>query len=286
MNFDIANLVLNIGQQSHNFEWGSFFTALFGAFFGAGSAYLFSQKQEFDKIRRANFDKLKFLVCLLLDVCGSLLLYKTEILEKKLEALKNNNWPRATLKCLNSEPKLTINIEDYSFLTDSAHIIYQMIMETKNNLYKFDKALKSHDNYVNKFIDKDVETSLTQTEQAHVASLITACKEASDFSLFFSANLINLLLEYMNKFPYKNYKMSISELSPEYKKYLVSSTDYPSLKTFEAEIEKFRHLPKTPRKTIYKDLKYIYFNLFNFILYLTPNCIYKLIKRIKMEKIK
>ena len=62
MNLDIANIVMNIGEASKGFDWGDFWTALFGAGFGAYAAYRLNIRKQNSDEKQNKFIKLNKLI--------------------------------------------------------------------------------------------------------------------------------------------------------------------------------------------------------------------------------
>ena len=123
MNLDIANMVMNIGEASKGFDWGDFWTALFGAGFGTFTAYKLNicrENKKQDEEEKAKLLKLFYDINILIK---AFVYYHENI------AAKINNLITDELKSITpiTIKNLNIKIEEYGFITTFSPKLYEIL---------------------------------------------------------------------------------------------------------------------------------------------------------------
>lgn len=204
MNFDIANLVLNIGQQSHNFEWGSFFTALFGAFFGALSAFLFNQFTNSQKEKEQNIINSNSLLCLLATNISDLYtcyLQIQAIRQNIISQIRHKTLPKGNYYLI-SKFLNDINNKNYYFILLKEPMIYSQIVSYFSSIEVLQLSIQKYNNIIDKRFDKNY-ISNTKTYRKILKSILETLKYtlALNYVLYynfldFSRDMYKLNIDY------------------------------------------------------------------------------------------
>lgn len=135
MNFNIANMVLNIGQASGGFNWGDFWTALFAAFFGALAAFGLNILQQIISEKK---DKLKKL---------NKLIFSAQMFGGKTCAYFRNLYNSKISNTALSLDIVNVDEQEFSFLGNyNIHFLYfinyfnQLINHLKTIVEQYNKA--------------------------------------------------------------------------------------------------------------------------------------------------
>lgn len=217
MNFDIANLVLNIGQQSHNFEWGSFFTALFGAFFGALSAFLFNQFTNSQKEKEQNIINSNSLLCLLATNISDLYtcyLQIQAIRQNIISQIRHKTLPKGNYYLI-SKFLNDINNKNYYFILLKEPMIYSQIVSYFSSIEVLQLSIQKYNNIIDKRFDKNY-ISNTKTYRKILKSILETLK----YTLALNYVLYYNFLDYSRDM----YKLNIDYYTNEKSKKIIEYT--------------------------------------------------------------
>lgn len=217
MHFDIANLVLNIGQQSHNFEWGSFFTALFGAFFGALSAFLFNQFTNSQKEKEQNIINSNSLLCLLATNISDLYacyLQIQAIRQNIISQIRHKALPKGNYYLI-SKFLNDINNKNYYFILLKEPMIYSQIVSYFSSIEVLQLSIQKYNNIIDKRFDKNY-ISNTKTYRKILKSILETLK----YTLALNYVLYYNFLDYSRDM----YKLNIDYYTNEKSKKIIEYT--------------------------------------------------------------
>lgn len=135
MNLDIANIVMNIGEASKGFDWGDFWTALFGAGFGAYAAYRLNIRKQNSDEKQNKFIKLNKLINL------------AQMFSTKTCAYFRNLYNSKISNTALSLDIVNVDEQEFSFLGNyNIHFLYfinyfnQLINHLKTIVEQYNKA--------------------------------------------------------------------------------------------------------------------------------------------------
>lgn len=217
MNFDIANLVLNIEQQSNNFEWGSFFTALFGAFFGALSAFLFNQFTNSQKEKEQNIINSNSLLCLLATNISDLYacyLQIQAIRQNIISQIRHKTLPKGNYYLI-SKFLNDINNKNYYFILLKEPMIYSQIVSYFSSIEVLQLSIQKYNNIIDKRFDKNY-ISNTKTYRKILKSILETLK----YTLALNYVLYYNFLDYSRDM----YKLNIDYYTNEKSKKIIEYT--------------------------------------------------------------
>lgn len=223
MHFDIANLALNIWQQSHKFEWGSFFTALFGAFFGALSAFLFNQFTNCQKEKEQNIINSNSLLCLLATNISDLYacyLQIQAIRQNIISQIRHKTLPKGNYyliaKFLND-----INNKNYYFILLKESMIYSQIVSYFSSIEVLQLSIQKYNNIIDKRFDKNY-ISNTKTCRKILKSILETLK----YTLALNYVLYYNFLDYSRDMYKLNIDYYINEKSKKIIEYTIKNNRF------------------------------------------------------------
>lgn len=147
MNLDIANMVIDIGQNSQRFDWGDFWTALFAAFFGALAAFGLNILKQITDEKKDKLKKLNKLINL------------AQMFSTKTCAYFRNLYNSKISNTALSLDIVNVDEQEFSFLGNyNIHFLYfinyfnQLINHLKTIVEQYNKAtlLTYNDNLFDK----------------------------------------------------------------------------------------------------------------------------------------
>lgn len=140
MNLDIANMVMNIGEASQDFDWGNFWTALFASFFGALAAFGCNILQE--NITRKEEEKAKLLKLFYdVSIIAKTFCYYYKNIQSSINGITKGTTPFQTPILLGS---IDSDINEYGFITKKEPKLYEILTLMQNDILLL---LKYNDNF-------------------------------------------------------------------------------------------------------------------------------------------
>lgn len=135
MNLEIANMVMNIGEATKGFDWGDFWTALFGAGFGAYAAYRLNIHKQNSDEKRNKLIKLNKLI------------NSAQMFGDKTNAYIENLYNSKISNTALSLDIVNVDEQEFSFLGNyNIHFLYflnyfnQLINHLKTIIEQYNKA--------------------------------------------------------------------------------------------------------------------------------------------------
>lgn len=198
MNLDIANMVMNIGEASQDFDWGNFWTALFASFFGALAAFGCNILQE--NITRKEEEKAKLLKLFYdVSIIAKTFCYYYKNIQSSINGITKGTTPFQTPILLGS---IDSDINEYGFITKKEPKLYEILTLMQNDILLL---LKYNDNF------EQLETN-NQDETLDWLRFINAHIPKTVAKIFVALQNINL---YLNKY-YKSENLIKNEACNSY----------------------------------------------------------------------
>lgn len=130
MNLDIANMVMNIGEASQDFDWGNFWTALFASFFGALAAFgcniwhenIKQSKEEKGKLLKLFYD---------VSIIAKTFCYYYKNIQSSINGITKGTTPFQTPILLDA---VDIDINEYGFIAQKAPKLYEILTLMQNDI--------------------------------------------------------------------------------------------------------------------------------------------------------
>ncbi len=130
MNLDIANMVMNIGEASQGFDWGNFWTALFGAGFGALAAFslnIWQENKKQEEEEKAKLLKLFYDV----SIIAKTFCYYYKNIQSSINDITKEITPFQTPILLGS---IDSDINEYGFITKKEPKLYEIFTLMQNDI--------------------------------------------------------------------------------------------------------------------------------------------------------
>ena len=198
MNLDIANMVMNIGEASQDFDWGNFWTALFASFFGALAAFGCNILQE--NITRKEEEKGKLLKLFYdVSIIAKTFCYYYKNIQSSINGITKGTTPFQTPILLGS---INSDINEYGFITKKEPKLYEILTLMQNDILLL---LKYNDNF------EQLETN-NQDETLDWLRFINAHIPKTVAKIFVALQNINL---YLNRY-YKTENLIKNEVCNSY----------------------------------------------------------------------
>ena len=130
MNLDITNMVMNIVQALQRFNWGNFWTALFGAGFGALAAFgcniwhenIKQSKEEKGKLLKLFYD---------VSIIAKTFCYYYKNIQSSINGITKGTTPFQTPILLDA---VDIDINEYGFIAKKAPKLYEILTLMQNDI--------------------------------------------------------------------------------------------------------------------------------------------------------
>jgi len=238
-----------------NIDWGSFFTTLFAAAFGAWGAYRFNIRQENQSQKEVEKAQLTQLFYDLHILSKQIFEHYSNVLEVINNITKNNEY-----YLLNSLIDLkVIDIDKFGFITLKSNKMYEILTYTKNECSNF---IEQCNNYNDDLIDKKTKYSLEYLKNIEILypKLLTMIYVSL---ININAILIKYyrnknLIEDMSSKNVKNLSIFVNQIKKQYEELI----NNPKL------VDKYTNKPytKEEKKGYKEDLDYINYVLNKWIL--------------------
>ncbi len=191
MPINVSNMIVNIGQ-TQSFEWGNFWTALFGAGFGALAAFGLKAFSEYYKTRKINITNLN----ILLEILASNLILFIE-LHKVINIIKNELSrstqfaSRRTYKAIIGTNWGTFDVKNLYFIIKNQPGVYSTVVKYFSLMQNLKEMINEYNNKVYKDKNADNIDAILDTMKNYIEKIE---KQLLDCIFGSMANIKNIQL--------------------------------------------------------------------------------------------